>query len=55
MVKPLPFKRVLEERSYDVLRNDGLQRVVRAFRFHHPSFRTTLEKFIESVIDKSFD
>jgi len=38
-----------------VLRNDGMTRVTKAFKFHHPSFRTVLCNFIEAVIEHSFE
>jgi hypothetical protein len=30
------------ERAFDVLRNEGLTRIVKSFKLHHPTMRNTL-------------
>ena len=42
-----------EERAHDALKNNCLGKVVRAYKFHHPTFRNTLVEFLYAVIDKA--
>lgn len=46
-------KHMNKERAQDAIDNDCLLRVVRAYKFHHASFRNTLVDFLYSVIDKA--
>lgn len=41
------------ERAHDSIKNDCMSRVVRAYKFHHPSFRNSLVEFLYAVIDKA--
>ena len=47
------WKNMNQERAQDSIENDCLMRVVRAYKFHHPSFRNTLVEFLYAVIDKA--
>ena len=44
-----------EERAMDVIRNDLLNRTLRAFKYHSPTYRPTLVKFVEAVLDAGFE
>lgn len=46
-------KAMNQDRARDAVKNDCLIRVVRAYKFHHPSFRNTLVAFLYAVIDKA--
>lgn len=46
-------KNMNQERAQDAIENDCLLRTVRAYKFHHPSFRNTLVEFLYAVIDKA--
>lgn len=39
------------ERAFDVLIGEVLERIVFSYKFHHPSIRTVLEFFMDSVIE----
>lgn len=41
------------ERAQDAIKNDCMVWVVRAYKFHHPSFRNCLVAFLYAVIDKA--
>ena len=45
-------KNMNHERALDAIENDCLIRTVRAYKFHHPSFRNCLVEFLYAVIDK---
>ena len=47
------IKEMCRDRAYDAVRNDCMTRVVRAYKFHHPSFRNSLVEFLYAVIDKA--
>lgn len=46
-------KKMNPERAKDAVENDCLLRVVRAYKFHHSSFRNALVDFLYAVIDKA--
>lgn len=46
-------KQMNPERAQDAIENDCLLRVVRAYKFHHSSFRNALVDFLYAVIDKA--
>ena len=43
------------ERAEDVLRNEGLTRLIKSYKLHHPSMRGILNRFLESTIDLQFE
>ena len=44
-----------DERAMDILRNEGLTRVVKAYKLHHPNLRHTLQRLIDRVLDLTFE
>ncbi len=48
-------KHLTPERANDVLINDGLLRIVRAYKYHNPKVRPVLHRFIETVVDLTFE
>ena len=47
-------KYLIEERAFDVLKNEGINRVIRSYKLHHPSLRGTCHRFVEKVLDLTF-
>lgn len=44
-----------KERAIDVLKNEGINRILKSFKVHHPSMRNLLIRFIERTIDLAFE
>ena len=46
-------KAVDKDRAVDAIKNDAMARTVRAYKYHHPSFRNTLVEFLYALVDKA--
>ena len=48
-------KYLTPERAMDVLTNEGINRIVKSYKVHHPNMRNLLHRFIERTIDLAFE
>jgi len=44
-----------KDRAKDALENECLNRIIKAYKVHHPSMRQILQRFVEVTIDQGFD
>lgn len=48
-------KYLTRDRALDVLRNEGINRIIKSFKVHHPSMRSILQRFVERTVDLAFE